>query len=97
MQLQLTLSSVMYYFPTNIYRFNVFNNSVPPLGVILNKFCISTSNDQRIVLDKSGKRKTKILAAVGNLTWLSIDRPFAAVTMNDLKAFSYLLYEFIHY
>jgi len=48
-------------------------------------------------LDKVGKGKTKILAAVGNLTWLSINSPFAAVTLNDLKAFSYLLYEFIHY
>jgi len=87
----------MYYFTTKIYRFNVINNSAPPLGVILNKLCISTSTEQRKVLDKNGKRKTKILAAVGNLTWLSIDRPFAAVTMNDLKAFRYLLYEFVHY
>jgi len=35
-KLQLTLSSVMYYFPTNIYRFSVVNNNAPPLGVILN-------------------------------------------------------------
>lgn len=87
----------MYYYPPNIDRFNVVNSSAPPLGVILNQFCISTSSDHRVVLDKAGKGKTKILAAVGNLTWLSINRPFAAVTLNDLQAFSYLLYEFIHY
>lgn len=67
-KLQLTLPSLMYYFPTNIYRFKVVNNSAPPLGVILNQFCISTSSNHRIILDKFGKGKTKILAAVGNLT-----------------------------
>jgi hypothetical protein len=58
-KLQLTLSSVMYYFPANIYRFSVVNNNAPPLGVILNQFCISTSKDQRIVLCKVGKRRRK--------------------------------------
>jgi len=63
----------------------------------LNQFCISTSKDHRIVLYKVGKEKTKILVAVGNFTWLSIDRPFAAVTMDDLKIFSFLLYQFTRY